>query len=338
MTMLEVKNLTVSYRMEDSKIRACEDVSFTIEEGEIVGLVGESGSGKSTVGKAILQLSDKNAEIESGEILFKGTDLLELPDNDLRELRWDEIVVISQSSMNAFDPVYTVGAQIIEAIREHRNISKKDADERVFELFKRVSLDPERRNDYPHQLSGGMKQRALIAMALALNPSLIIADEPTTGLDVVTQDIIINELEELQDQLSNSLLVISHDIGVIAETVDKISVMYGGEIVEIGPTAEVLRQPFHPYTIGLKNAFPDLRAENDLIWIPGVPPTPSEPPEDCRFAPRCPFATDECTETHPDLAIVTDGHRSRCLHRDEAARMRREGQNKASWEKVEYKG
>jgi oligopeptide/dipeptide ABC transporter ATP-binding protein len=333
--MLEVENLTVSYRTKDGRVRACEDVSFTIEDGSIVGLVGESGSGKSTVGEAILQLLPDNAEIESGSIRWNGQDLLELSRAELQSMRWDEFAVITQSSMNAFDPVYTVGNQIIEAIQAHRNLSDQAADERVVELFETVSLDPERRKDYPHQLSGGMTQRALIAMALALEPDLIIADEPTTALDVVTQDSILHELEHLQDELSNAMLLISHDIAVVSETSDEMMVMYAGEIVEAGGTQELLAEPYHPYTIGLKHAFPELGTSDELIWIPGSPPELAESPDACRFAPRCPFSTSECFSTYPPTVSVVEGHRSKCLRHDIVDEMRSRGGHTETWRETD---
>jgi len=267
---------------------------------------------KSTIAKGILRILPPNGEITNGSVDLnlsnRTVDLATTDMKTLREIRWDEVSMIAQSAMNALDPVYTIGEQIVEAIQIHEDTSTKEARERTRELFEMVGLDPERIDSYPHQLSGGMRQRAMIAMALALEPSLILADEPTTALDVITQDHILEEINELKERLGSSMLIITHDISVVAETCDRVGVMYGGELVEVGPIEEVFVNPEHPYTLGLLNAFPTIEGEErELITMSGSPPDLSDPPTGCNFYDRCPYREPRCAETDPALSTRDDG-------------------------------
>jgi peptide/nickel transport system ATP-binding protein len=316
--MLEVEDLEVHYSTEEGPVRAVDGVSFEIEEGENVGIVGESGCGKSTLAKALIGILPSNGSIAGGDIRFRGESLVDASERRRREVRWDEISMIAQSAMNALDPVYTIREQIIEAITAHYpKKGQTEAQKVVDEMFDLVGLDRDRQTDYPHQFSGGMRQRAMIAMALALDPSLILADEPTTALDVIMQDQILNRIGAIQDEINSSMIVITHDVAVVAETCDRVVVMYAGELVEEGPVEEIFEQPYHPYTLGLKSAFPNIRrVEQDLVSIGGSPPDLVDPPSGCRFAPRCPLARPECTRESPPEVDV-NGLRTKCHFVDE---------------------
>jgi len=337
MSLLEIENTEIRYRMgDDSEVRAVDGVSFSIEQGETFGLVGESGCGKTTLGKGIIRLLDENGYVAGGEIRFKDRDLSELSNSEIRNVRWAEISTIPQASMSGLNPVYKVGDQIAEAILHHEpETSEEEADRRARELLERVGVDAERADDYAHEFSGGMKQRAMIAMALSCSPDLIIADEPTTALDVIVQDQVIDELEQLQEETGVSFLVISHDISVIAETCDRVGVMYGGKLMELGTTEQVFENPANPYTMGLKNSFPNIdEAKDTLVSIPGTPPTLQDPAPGCRFRERCPFATPECETEHPPMETITTVdavHRSACYHVDKLEQMRTESQKKETW-------
>lgn len=336
MTLLQIENLDVRYNIEDAgDLVAVDGVSFSIEQGETFGLVGESGCGKTTTGKAIIKLLDENGRIEDGTIRFNGQDIDQMSDKEIRDIRWAGISMIPQSAMNGLNPVYRVGDQITEAIFRHQpDVGPDEATERARDLFERVGIEADRVGDYPHQLSGGMRQRAMIAMALACDPDLIIADEPTTALDVIVQDGILEELEELVADFEVSLLVISHDISVIVETCDRIGVMYGGKLMETGPTGEVIENTANPYTMGLLNAFPDIEeATDELVEIPGTPPSLEHPPSGCRFSERCPFATAACEGGHPPMYNVggTAEHKSACYHLEKVDQIRQEAQKEATW-------
>jgi oligopeptide/dipeptide ABC transporter ATP-binding protein len=314
----EIENLSVGYRTGDGVVRAVNDVSFDIDSGDRFGLVGESGCGKTTIAKSIIGLLPENGEVLDGDIRIvteeTELDLVDATPNELRDVRWSDVALVSQSAMNALDPVYTIGAQIREAIQLHEDVSDGQALDRARDLLDRVGIDRERVSSYPHQLSGGMRQRAMIAMALALDPNLILADEPTTALDVITQDHILAQIDQLSEELGSSLLMITHDISVVAETCDRVGVMYAGELVEVGPIEEVFVEPEHPYTQGLLNAFPSLvEDESELITITGEPPDLSDPPGCCRFAPRCPYREARCTERSPSLTEHDDDRRARCF-------------------------
>jgi peptide/nickel transport system ATP-binding protein len=323
MALLEVKNLKVQFKIQDGWVKAVDGISFTIDSGETMGLVGESGCGKTTAAYAITQLLPPNGYIKGGKILFKGRDLLELsmrPDGrlddyneEIRKIRWREISMIFQGAMNAFNPVFKVGNQIVEAIMLHEDVDVDDARKRAKELFKFVGIAPDRIDNYPHEFSGGMKQRGMIALALALNPSFIIADEPTTALDVITQDRILVEIRRLQEQLKMAMMIITHDVSVVAEVSDKIGVMYAGRMMEMGETTQVFKDTAHPYTAGLLGSFPSIKGERKrLISIPGFPPDLVDPPSGCPFHPRCQYAREICRSERPKGVAVEPGHMSYC--------------------------
>ncbi len=333
MTLLEITDLEVEYRTQKGSIHAVNGVSFTVDEGVNYGLAGESGSGKSTAAEAVLGLLPDNGSVTGGEVLYKGQDLLSLSKQERRDVLWEEIAYIPQSAMDALDPVMTTGAQIRQAIQKHRNVSKPNARERVRELFDLVGLDPNRIDDYPHEFSGGMRQRVTIAMALALEPDLIIADEPTTGLDVIVQDKIIETILDIQERVDSSLLLITHEIGVIAETCDELSILYGGKVMEQGSTGNVLINPTNPYTMGLKNSFPEIESgTEDAVSIPGSPPNLDAPPTGCAFVERCPFADETCEASHPEFVDLPNrNQRSACHHVERAAQIRREARRPETW-------
>jgi len=318
MTLLDVSDLEVYYETDDGPAQAVDGVSFSLEEGQNLGIVGESGCGKTTLAKAIIGILPDNGYVNGGSIEFRGEDLVTMSDAERRRYKWEEISMIAQSAMNALDPVYTIREQIVEAVETHRpGTGRVDANEIVAEMFDLVGLDPERADDYPHQFSGGMRQRAMIAMALALDPALVLADEPTTALDVIMQDQILKRISQIQEEINSSMLVITHDVSVVAETCDRVIVMYAGKIAEEGPVEEIFGRPYHPYTIGLKRAFPNIRrADQDLLSIAGYPPELTDPPSGCRFAERCPMATDRCREEEPEAHYV-NGLRTYCHYADE---------------------
>ncbi len=298
--LLAVTDLTVDYHTRAGEVRAVDGVSFTVETGQALGLVGESGCGKSSLALALLRLLPESAQIRQGQVLLEGVDLLALSANDMRAYRWNRIAMVFQSAMNALDPVYRVGDQIIEALEQHPSAVSQDPAERVRELYDLVNLNHNSIDRYPHEYSGGMKQRAIIAMALACRPDLIIADEPTTALDVIVQDRILRELGNIRRELNMSMLYVSHDMAVIAEVSDVVAVMYAGKIVEYGDAAAVFKRPIHPYTRALMSSFPSVTGEkHDLATLSGEPPNPLDLPSGCHFHPRCPFATDVCKEQAP---------------------------------------
>lgn len=330
MGLLEVSDLKVSYA-GSPPTQAVDGVSFRLELGENLGIVGESGCGKTTAAKALLNLLPRRGRISGGSILWDGAELVGMSVQEMNKLRWNDIAFVPQSAMNSLDPVYRLRDQIVEAIRTHEKVSRHDAEERAAELCTLVGIAPERLNDYPHQLSGGMKQRLVIAMALALSPRLIVADEPTTALDVIVQDRILKQIMQLQQKFHFAMVYISHDIGVISETCSQIAVMYAGKFVEYGPVNEVLKHQFHPYTMGLRNAFPDIRNPRRLISIPGHPPNLAPPPVGCRFASRCPFVTDLCRAEEPPLVQVQPNHFAACHYVDLAAEMREQAKDAELW-------
>ena len=334
-TLLDVRDLAIHYRTGAGPVQAVDGIDFSIAPGEALGLVGESGCGKTTAAKAMLKLLPPNGEIPRGVIDFAGRDLVPLQGEDMRRVRWKEIAWISQAAMNALDPVYRVGDQIMEAMNAHIKIDKADAWAQAEDLFRAVGLDPQRLRAYPHEMSGGMKQRAVIAMAMALQPQLLIADEPTTALDVVTQAQILSRLARLRRERGMALMFITHDISVVVQTCDRVAVMYGGKIMETGPVRQVFGQPFHPYTMGLTNAFPTLEgAQRELISIPGTPPNLLDPPKGCRFAERCPFATERCLAEDPAQHEVGEGRYAACHYPDRVEEFRRVAATNDAWAKV----
>lgn len=314
-TILEVKNLQTSFFTEKQEIKAFDGVSFTIPKGKTVGLVGESGSGKSVTSLSLLKLVGEPGKIVGGELLFKGEDLVKKSDAEMRKIRGKEISMIFQEPMTSLNPTFTIGRQISEAFRIHEKLSKKEARKQSIRMLEIVGIpSPEKRIDqYPYELSGGMRQRVMIAIALACNPELLIADEPTTALDVTIQAQILELIKELQDELGMSVLMITHDLGVVAETCDYVAVMYAGKVVEYTDVNSLFKNPQHPYTVGLINSIPafDRDIEGDLPVIKGMVPAPHELPKGCRFAPRCPFASDICNEL-PELQTDENGRKIRC--------------------------
>ena len=332
MALLEIKNLKIHYRTKTGVAEAVDGVTFSVESGSTLGLVGESGCGKTTIAKAIMRLLPRNGSIAGGEIVFKGRDLVDLSMDEVRKYRWEEIAMISQSAMNALNPVARVGNQLIEAMQAHRQVSRDEAARRMAEVFDLVGLSIERARDYPHQFSGGMKQRAVIAMALLLEPDLIIADEPTTALDVLVQDQIILKIKELLSQLSNAMILITHDIAVVAETCRRMVIMYAGKIMEHADTDAIFHNPYNPYTLGLQNAFPSVKGElKKLISIPGYPPLLINPPPGCRFARRCPFAVSLCHEQEPPLVEVAPGHFNACHRAADVEEIRARSREEETW-------
>ena len=320
MEILSVKDLKMYYKTKLGYVKAVDGISFTLDEGESMGIVGESGCGKTSVSMTILRLLPENAEFMGGKVLFnlngKTVDLVSLPESEMRRYRWKGISMIFQAAMNSLNPVYKVGDQIIEAMLNHNpKLSMDDAKKKVAELFELVGLDPRRMDQYPHQYSGGMKQRAIIAMALSCDPRIIIADEPTTALDVIVQDKILREMKKIQEKLNMSMIYISHDIAVIAEVSDKIAVMYAGKFVELADSITIFKKPMHPYTYGLMHAFPSVTGERkELTTIPGEPINLLNPPKGCRFAPRCPKADERCFSEDPEYVEVEKGHFVACHH------------------------
>ena len=315
MALLEAEHLTIGYRTRKGLLRAVEDVSFSLEQGDSLGFVGESGCGKTTIGMALMDLLPENARVLGGAIRFKGRNIFRLSDKERRKLRWKEIAMIFQAAMNALNPVQRVGDQIVEAIRLHEpEVSETGAGNRAASLFSLVGIDPERLSDYPHQYSGGMKQRAIIAMALACEPEIIIADEPTTALDVVVQAQILKEIRRIQTELDVGILFISHDIAVVAEVCHHIAVMYAGQIVEQGTRTEVFDHPAHPYTRALLDAYLTIEEEDTTLPqpLPGESPDLVKPPEGCRFCERCDQAQDSCRVEQPRWISMTPTHRVLC--------------------------
>jgi peptide/nickel transport system ATP-binding protein len=324
--LLEVNNLQTQFPTRAGLVRAVDGVSFYLDRGELLGLVGESGCGKSITALSIMRLIAPPGKIVGGDISFDGKNLLKLSDSEMRAIRGDDIAMIFQDPMTSLNPVFTVGEQIAEALRLHRKLSRKAAREAAIEAMREVSIpDPARRiKDYPHQLSGGMRQRVMIAMALACDPKLLIADEPTTALDVTIQAQILELLNELRKNRELAVLLITHDLGVVAEVADRVAVMYTGRIVEESPVEELFARPRHPYTEGLLRSVPKLtsataaKAER-LETIEGTVPSPTDLPPGCHFAPRCPYRMPRCTEEEIPLYDLEGGVRVRCVLFDLAA-------------------
>lgn len=332
MALLEVRDLSVSFDTDDGVVHAVDGVSYSLDRGGSLGIVGESGSGKTVSSLTVMGLTRfSNAEI-SGEIRFDGRNLLEASDDEMRRIRGHEIAMVFQDPLSSLHPFYRVGDQIVEAIRVHNKVSKHAARDRALEMFKLVGMpEPAKRlGAYPHEFSGGMRQRAMIAMALVNEPQLLIADEPTTALDVTVQAQILDLIERLRQELDTAVVIITHDLGVVAEMARDIAVMYGGEIVEYGDCDTIFHAPQHPYTWGLLKSIPRLDAppDEELVPIAGRPPSLINLPTGCRFHPRCPYVRDRHTKVHPDLEATdgTGGHQVRCLL-DPATR-------KALWERL----
>ncbi len=319
MPVLEVENLKTYFYTLRGTVKAVDDVSFTVERGEIMGLAGESGCGKSTVAWSLLGLVPPPGRIVGGSIRIDGMDITKMSEIEIRrKIRWSKISMVFQGAMNALSPVHRVGDQIIEPLLIHKGMEKQEAYKIAEDLVQQVGLPPEILKRYPHELSGGQKQRIVIAMALIMEPDIIIADEPTTALDVIVQGQIINLLKNISKEKGISIIIISHDLSVIAEMADKVAIMYAGKIVEYGPSEKIFREPQHPYTQLLLRAIPRLHgAKEKLIYIPGSPPDLRNPPRGCRFHPRCPYVMDKCKVEEPPLFQVGHKHYSACWLNEE---------------------
>lgn len=308
--LLDVQDLTTHYTTLRGWVRAAEGVSFQVLKGEALGIAGESGCGKTTVALSLLKILPSGGRIRKGKIIYDGVDLVPLTDNEMRKIRWKGISIVFQGAMNAFNPITKIGDQIVEAIRLHEpDVDRKGALDRARSLLELVGVEPDRVNNYPHEFSGGMRQRALIAMSLASNPKLLIADEPGTALDVIVQAQTLKLMRELKDKLGLSMIMISHDLSIIAETCEKVAIMYAGRIVEYGDAEEIFKNPLHPYTQGLVKAFPSIHtAKQRLVSIPGTPPDLLNPPPACRFNPRCQYVMDVCRKIDPPLEKTDKAH------------------------------
>ncbi|MCI0478699.1 MAG: ABC transporter ATP-binding protein [Anaerolineales bacterium] len=314
--ILSVQNLTMHYATRRGDVSAVDDVSFDVMQGDALGLVGESGCGKSSIAGCLLRVLPENARILQGAVRLDGTNLTMLPEDEMRAYRWKRIAMVFQAAMNTLDPVYRVGDQIIEALHTHiEAMTNAEARERVAELFKIVGLDPALMDRYPHEYSGGMRQRAVIAMALSCNPDVIIADEPTTALDVIVQDKLLHEMCAIQKKMGMGMIYISHDIAVIAEVSNRMGVMYAGRLAEMADTADIFARPLHPYTYALMSAFPSITGpKRELTTLPGEPPDLLNPPPGCRFHPRCPRATSVCAREVPAFKAIDARHSVACWH------------------------
>jgi peptide/nickel transport system ATP-binding protein len=313
--LLDVIDLKTYFRTMDGVVKAVDGVDFSLRPGQTLGVVGESGCGKSVTSLSIMRLVDAPGWIAGGQMLFRGNDLAKVSEREMRSIRGDAISMIFQEPMTSLNPVFTVGNQVMEAITEHRKVSKREALDQTVDLFRLVGIpSPERRvKDYPHNMSGGMRQRVMIAMALALQPDLLIADEPTTALDVTIQAQILELIKDLRTKVNTSVLLITHDIGVVAEMADEVVVMYTGKVVEHGTVAQVLKSPKHPYTVGLLNSIPSMGLRGQrLNVIPGTVPSPLNLPKGCPFAPRCQHVMAVCREEPPPLKTLDDGSEARC--------------------------
>ncbi|MDJ0388788.1 ABC transporter ATP-binding protein [Roseomonas sp. E05] len=331
--LLAVRDLAVAYA--NGTVHAVDGANLTLRRGGMLGLVGESGCGKTTLARALMGVLPGGARITRGEARLDGTDLVALAPAERRARLWRDLAFVPQTAMSALDPVYRLRDQMREVLCDRGGLSRAEADMRAAELFEAVGLHPRRLADYPHQFSGGMRQRAAIALALALRPKLVIADEPVTALDVIVQRQVLDTFRSLSAELGLSAIIVTHDISVVAYLCDQVAVMYAGRVVEHGPTDAVLEQPSHPYTMGLMNAFPDLESDEAVLApIEGSPPPLSDPPPGCRFAPRCPFAEAICTREVPPPVTLAPDHWSACHRAPEAAALRQRARDPLTWRDV----
>ncbi|WP_044641930.1 ABC transporter ATP-binding protein [Risungbinella massiliensis] len=327
--ILDVRDLHVSFHTYSGEVKAVRGVSFDVEKGETLAIVGESGCGKSVTSQAIMKLIlTPPGEYKEGQILYQGKDIVPMSEKELEKIRGKEIAMIFQDPMTSLNPTMTVGSQIVEGVIKHQKVSRAEAKKKAVEMLKLVGIpSPESRfNQYPHQFSGGMRQRAMIAIALSCNPNLLIADEPTTALDVTIQAQIMDLMKSLQDKLGTSIILITHDLGVVAETADRVVVMYAGKVVETGKINEIFKEPRHPYTWGLMNSMPKLNQDRnqELEPIPGSPPDLLAPPKGCAFAARCKHAMKICQEIDPDVTQINESHSVACWLEHPMAKTHRE--------------
>ncbi len=314
MSLLEIKNLAVEYVTSEETIHAVNGISLSLEKGECLGLVGETGAGKTSTALSVIRLlADPPAKVRSGEILYNGTDLLKLSEKQMMDIRGNDITMIFQDPMTALNPVKTVGEQIAEVIRLHQKCTREESKKKACEMLEAVGIEARRADEYPHQFSGGMKQRVVIAIALACEPQILLADEPTTALDVTIQAQVIEMMIELRRRYQMSIIFITHDLGIVAEVCDKVAIMYAGEIVEYGALKDIFLATSHPYTKGLFGSIPSLTKDVDRLEpIEGMTPNPAQLPSGCKFHPRCPYATEACSVDVPEAIEVSPGHFVRC--------------------------
>ncbi len=316
---LSVKDIEVVYTQEKKIVHAVNGVSFDMQKGESLGLVGETGAGKTTIARSILRiLPDPPAIFKGGSIELNGVNLMDLSEEEMLKVRGKQIAMIFQDPMTALNPLMTVGDQILEVLTIHnKDKNTKELMDRAADMLEMVNIPRERYGEYPHQFSGGMKQRVVIAMALACDPDLLLADEPTTALDVTIQAQVLDLIRDLREKYNTSMILITHDLGIVAETCDKVAVIYAGELVEYGTIEAVFNHPTHPYTVGLFNSLPDIHKKTARLEpIPGMPPDPTDLPTGCAFSPRCPYADEECRTVHPEFKEAAPGHLVRCCKRD----------------------
>ena len=319
--LLSIKDLVVRYDTDDAVVHALNGLSLTLHEGETLGLVGETGAGKTTLARSIMGLiPNPPGVVESGEIIYEGENLLDVSENRMREIRGKHISMVFQDPMTSLNPVMTVGEQIAEVLQNHEKLSFKDANYKACEMLEVVGINASRSGEYPHQFSGGMKQRVVIAIALACQPKILIADEPTTALDVTIQAQVLEIMKRLRQEMNMSMMLITHDLGVVAQNCDKVAIIYAGEIVESGTVHEIFKNRSHPYTIGLFDSIPKMNEEvTRLKPIPGLMPDPTDLPSGCKFHTRCPFCTEECKTKSPEMVTISETHQVRCSRWKEVA-------------------
>lgn len=312
MSLLDIKNLSIHFQTEEGDVCAVNGIDLSVEPGKTLGLVGETGAGKTTTALGILRLVPEPGKVLSGTIEYKGKDIMKMSEKEVQDIRGNEISMIFQDPMTALNPVMTVGDQVAEVVLRHQNCSKSEAQGRMIEILGKVGIGAERAGDFPHQFSGGMKQRVVIAIALACNPKLLLADEPTTALDVTIQAQVLHMMAQLKEQFHTTMILITHDLGVVAQVCNKVAIMYAGEIVESGTLRDIFLSPQHPYTNGLFRSLPSVNAARRLQPIAGLMPDPMNLPEGCKFHTRCPYATDACRSAVPASVEVSPGHFVKC--------------------------